>query len=59
MVPDKSTVQYIDDDPLSLEIFKELFHEEYSVIILTSTINALEVLKNNQVKVIMSDQCMP
>jgi PAS domain S-box-containing protein len=59
MVSEKSTVLYIDDDPLSLEIFKELFHEEYSVLTLTSTKNAVEVLRKNQVKVIMSDQCMP
>jgi PAS domain S-box-containing protein len=59
MVSEKSTVLYIDDDPLSLEIFKEIFHEEYNVITLNSTKNAVEVLMNNQVKVIMSDQCMP
>lgn len=55
----KNTVLYIDDDLLNLEIFREFFDDQYHVIILPSTENALEVLRNNQVKVIISDQFMP
>ncbi|HEX2935534.1 MAG TPA: response regulator [Bacteroidales bacterium] len=59
MASNKDTILYIDDDLLNLELFKEFFAEYYHVIILTSTKGAEEVLKNNKVKVIISDQCMP
>lgn len=59
MASKKSTILYIDDDLLNLEIFKEFFAEYYHVIILPSTKGAEEVLRNNNVKVIISDQCMP
>ena len=59
MQNEKSTILYIDDDQLNLEIFKEFFDDMYHVILLPSTENALDVLRNNQIKVIISDQCMP
>ncbi len=59
MASEKSTILYIDDDLLNLEIFKEFFAEYYHVIILPSTKGAEEVLQKNRVKVIISDQCMP
>lgn len=59
MALQKSTVLYIDDDLLNLELFREVFDDIYHVVILPSTANALDVLKNNNVKVIVSDQCMP
>jgi PAS domain S-box-containing protein len=59
MTSDKSTILYIDDDLLNLEIFREFFNEDYNVIILSSTKDAVDVLKNHPVKVIISDQCMP
>jgi PAS domain S-box-containing protein len=55
----KNTILYIDDDTLNLEIFKEVFDSIYNVILLPSTETALEVLRNNPVKVIISDQFMP
>jgi PAS domain S-box-containing protein len=59
MTIQKSTVLYIDDDPLNLEIFKEFFGERYEVIVQSSTSTALDILKQKNVKVIVSDQCMP
>lgn len=59
MALNKSTILYIDDDLLNLELFKEFFREYYHVIILPSTKGAEDVLQNNNVKVIISDQCMP
>lgn len=55
----KSTILYIDDDRLNLEIFEEFFKDLYDVIVLPSTENALEVLRTKTVKVLISDQCMP
>ncbi|HEY4789448.1 MAG TPA: response regulator [Bacteroidales bacterium] len=59
MSSEKSTILYIDDDLLNLEIFREYFEDTYRVIILPSTEDALKILKRNKVKVIISDQCMP
>jgi PAS domain S-box-containing protein len=59
MVIPKSTVLYIDDDFVNLAVFEESFKEKFNVITLSSTRNAAEVLKNNQVKVIVADQNMP
>lgn len=59
MMAEKDTVLYIDDDLLNLEIFKEYFEDDYNVIILSSTEKALDVLRNNPVKVLITDQFMP
>lgn len=59
MASGKSTILYIDDDLLNLEILKEFFSDFYDVITLNSTKGAEEILKNKNVKVIISDQCMP
>jgi PAS domain S-box-containing protein len=59
MVSEKSSILYIDDDQLNLDIFYEFFKEHYNIITLLSTSRAEEVLKNNQIKVLISDQCMP
>ena len=59
MTSEKSTVLYIDDELINLEIFKESFCNKYNVIILSSTHKAIEVLKKNKVKVIVADQNMP
>ena len=56
---ERNIILYIDDDALNLEIFKEFFRDSYNVILLPSTEKALDVLRNNNVKVIVSDQCMP
>ena len=55
----KNSILYIDDDALNLEIFKEYFNDAYDVIVLPSTQHAEEILRTKQIKVIISDQCMP
>jgi len=55
----KDTVLYVDDEPFSLELFKESFEEVYNVITETSTKVAFNLLKSSNVKVIISDQRMP
>jgi PAS domain S-box-containing protein len=55
----KDTILYVDDEIFSLELFKESFEEEYNVLIDTSTKSAFNLLKSNNVKVIISDQRMP
>ncbi len=59
MYSEKSTVLYIDDDQLNLEIFREFFDNTYHVITLNSTKDAIDILKTHKVKVLISDQCMP
>jgi PAS domain S-box-containing protein len=59
MAAEKSTILYIDDDLLNLEIFREFFDDTFHVIILPSTRDAVDVLRSNEVKVLISDQQMP
>ncbi len=55
----KDYILYIDDDPLNLEVFKDFFEEEYNIFIELSTQNALEIIKNYPIKIIVADQRMP
>jgi PAS domain S-box-containing protein len=55
----KNTILYVDDNILNLEVFKALVEENYNVIIATDTTEAYQFLKEQEVKVLVSDQRMP
>lgn len=59
MLVKKSTILYIDDDPINLEILKEFFLQRYNVITTTSISEAEDILRTQPVKVLISDQRMP
>ncbi|MBN2484372.1 MAG: response regulator [Bacteroidales bacterium] len=59
MTGEKSTILYVDDDSINLEIFREFFQNCFNVITVKTTSEADEILKKIPVKVIISDQCMP
>lgn len=55
----KDTILYIDDDSINLDLFGFLFDKFFNIITLPSTDDAVNVLKEHPVKVILSDQRMP
>lgn len=59
MEPDKICVLYVDDEPNNLAMFKASFRFDYHILTALSGSDALEILGQNQVHVIIADQRMP
>jgi len=59
MAPKKDYILYVDDELLNLEIFKAFLEHDYNIIIESSPIKALGLLKVYPFKVVVSDQRMP
>src|SRR5690606_27035014 len=55
----KITVLYVDDEENNLFSFKATFRKKYNVMTATNGNDALEIIRNNQVEIIISDQRMP
>ena len=57
---DKYTILLVDDEPNIVRALKRLFRENHvSILTASSGIEALEVLRNNRVQVIITDNMMP
>lgn len=50
---------YVDDEVINLELFKINFRNDYSIVVADSAQKGLEILKNEDIKVIISDLKMP
>ncbi len=59
MPADKITVLYVDDEENNLFSFKATFRIKYNVLIALRGDEALKILANNQVHIIITDQRMP
>jgi len=59
MAQDKPTVLYVDDAPVNLTLFEATFSKDYDIILTESPKKALEILKETEVQVLVSDQRMP
>lgn len=59
ITPLRRTVFYLDDDASQLEVFREMFGDEYDVRTSTSISEALGVLAACAAEIIFSDQRMP
>ena len=55
----KSTVLYVDDIKANLMLFEASFDSEYNVLLAESGKEALKVLEENEIQVLVSDQNMP
>lgn len=55
----KPTILYVDDEPSNLTVFTAAFRRYYNVLTSTSAANAMDILKNNVVDLIITDQRMP
>jgi response regulator RpfG family c-di-GMP phosphodiesterase len=56
---EKKTILYVDDELLNLELFKALFQSDYRVLISESPIDALKIIDDEKVDLILTDQKMP
>lgn len=59
MEKEKDPILYIDDEPRNLSGFKFVFKKNYHVFTAESAKEGLKILKNNAIKVIITDQRMP
>ncbi|MBC8044026.1 MAG: response regulator [Rhizobacter sp.] len=56
----KPSILIVDDDPMILESFRQLFANDYDVITVSSAEQAMQVLESNTfVALVMTDQRMP
>lgn len=56
---EKATILFVDDEERILRSLKMLFKSQYNVKTTTDGNEAIEILKNNPVHVLVSDQRMP
>ncbi len=59
MQNEKLSVLFVDDEPYILESLKELFARRYKVFTTTSGEEALEIVRNHNIAIVVSDQRMP
>jgi len=55
----KTTLLFVDDEPLILQSLEVLFSKNYNVLTCSEPLKALDIVKKNQVSVVVSDQRMP
>lgn len=54
-----TNVLYVDDELENLKAFRSTLRREFNVFTANSAIEALDVLKNNEIHILLSDQKMP
>jgi len=54
----KFTILYIDDEPHNLRTFKATFKWEYKILTVQSAFDGFDILENNSIDLIISDQRM-
>jgi len=52
-------ILYVDDEPINVELFRLNFEKEYKVFTALSAIEGLELMKDDDINVIISDLKMP
>jgi len=52
-------VLYVDDEVINLELFKINFRNDFTIIVADSAQKGLDILKNEDINVIISDLKMP
>ena len=55
----KYSVLYIDDEESNLRIFKNTFRREFTIYLANSADAGIEILNNNEINVLITDQRMP
>ena len=53
------TILYVDDEEINLRVFKNTFRREFNVFVANSANQGLEILANNKIDVVITDQRMP
>ena len=55
----KTKILYVDDEESNLRIFKDTFRRDFEIYLAISGRKALEILEQNQIDLIITDQRMP
>src|SRR4051812_23557898 len=55
----KRTIFYIDDEAVCLDLFQEVFGDEYDVRTATTLVEARRMLTQRPADIVISDQSMP
>ncbi|MGY6742244.1 MAG: response regulator [Cecembia sp.] len=58
-ITEKIRVLYVDDERINLQAFRTTFKHDYEVLLAESAKEARQLLENNKVHVIITDQRMP
>jgi len=56
---EKFPILYVDDEAHNLTSFVATFRKEYKIHTATSGNDALEIMRNNEIKLVITDQRMP
>ena len=59
MAEEKPTVLYVDDLPMNLKLFEATFRKDFDIILTESPKEALKILEEKEIQVLVSDQRMP
>lgn len=59
MNKDKLSILYVDDELVNLELFKSIFYRIYEVFTALSAREGLEILKDQKMELIITDEKMP
>ena len=52
-------ILYVDDEPINVELFRLNFEKEYEVYTALSAMEGFEIVKNEDINIIISDLKMP
>jgi len=52
-------ILYVDDEPINVDLFRLNFEKEYKVFTALSAMEGFEIVKNEEINVIISDLKMP
>jgi len=55
----KARILYVDDLKTNLVLFQATFEKEFEIILAESAVKALEILKDGEIEVLVTDQRMP
>lgn len=58
-VIERENILYIDDEQANLDGFRFNFRKEYNIFVAQTAVEGFEIIKQNQIKVVISDQRMP
>ncbi|MGB1033162.1 MAG: response regulator, partial [Flavobacteriales bacterium] len=56
---EKTRILYLDDEEHNLTSFKAAFRREYKIFTTTSPNEAVQILEENDIQIVISDQKMP
>ena len=59
MTDKKYNILYVDDEPSNLKTFRATFKWDFNIFLAESGYEGLEILKQNQIEVVIADQRMP